>query len=194
MNFKSSVNALYFYEAVQDQMHGAFKSSRPQVILLTDFFVKKIYDSLLEEAKKVSGKEVYEPHKYRFREIFLTELEEFFSSQEFLDLVREITRVKVKKVDLSLSKFGKGNYTLLHDDVMAKKRLLFFYTLCDKWQSAWGGSTIFTFGDERSPIVFESKGNSLVIMLVPDGMREFVKYVKHFAGESEMFKVEGVLI
>jgi Rps23 Pro-64 3,4-dihydroxylase Tpa1-like proline 4-hydroxylase len=190
---KEQINPLYAYEAVQDQMRTAFKNSKPCVILVTDFFLKDYYQSLFRSLKSLSGKEIYEPHKYRFEEIYDTNLSEMFSSNEFFEFVGNITGVKVNKANLSNRRVGAGDYTLLHDDVIARKRLIFFYTLCDKLGSDWGGSTVFTFGDERVPLVFEPKGNSLVIMSVPEGMRDFVKYVKHFAGKNEIIKVEGTL-
>lgn len=187
-----NLNALYNYEAVQDQMRAAFKTSKPSVLMLTDFFDKKFYATLLADLNKIDSKEIYVPHKERYAYIESTDIQKLFSSSEFLDFVRNVTGAKIKSADMIIKKFGQQNYTLLHDDVLANKRLIFFYTLAGKWKSEFGGQTIFTFGDGRAPLVFEPQGNSLCIMLVPEGMRDFVKYIKHFAGESKIVKIEGI--
>lgn len=192
MDFKSLINPLYAYDAVKDQMKVSFKSSKPSVLLLPDFFTKKVYDSLTKEAQSLEAKEKYIPHMYRYHEVPSSAFKDIFSS-DFLTFVREITGIKSKKLSLDSKRFGHRCFTLLHDDLSADGGLIFFYTIASsKWNSSSGGQTIFTFGDEREPLIFDVKENSLVLLHVPKGMRSFVKYLNHFSGTNGMLKVEGI--
>ncbi len=195
MEFASALNALYRYDTVIDQARSSFKSGKPQVLLLTDFFAKPVYDSLVKEVAKIKGREIYVPHEYRFEDLSLPKaIGEFFTSLHFKQFLTHITGVKIKDIALSARRLSHQRFSLMYDDAESGERLVFFYTLAPvAWRSAWGGSTIFSFGDNRAPATFEVKGNSLAIMRVPRGMRDFVKYVNHFAAKNSFVKIDGVL-
>ena len=195
MEFASALNALYRYDAVVDQARASFKIGKPQVLLLTDFLAKPVYDALVKEMDKIRGRELYVPHESRFDEVSLPkQVADFFSSIHFKQFLTHITGVKVKDIILSARRFSHQRFSLMYDDAESGERLVFFYTLAPAtWKATWGGSTIFSFGDHRAPATFESKGNSLAIMRVPLGMRDFVKYVNHFAAKNSFVKIDGVL-
>jgi len=192
LNFDKSINPLYLYEAVQDQIKAGFMSSSPKLTLLADFLVKSAQVELQKSLSSSKKSKIFVPHKYSFEQIdFHSDL---LSSKEFLHFVRLVTGLKLSKSRVSVSKFDHGAYSLLHDDLDSSERIIFFYILGSKsWKPEFGGQTILTYGDERDPIVFEPKDNSLAIVRVPKGMRNFVKYIKHFAGKNEFVKFEGVL-
>jgi Rps23 Pro-64 3,4-dihydroxylase Tpa1-like proline 4-hydroxylase len=195
MEFASALNALYRYDAVIDQARASFRSGKPQVLLLTDFLAKPVYEALVKEVAKVKGREMYVPHEYRFEELSLPKvISNFFSSLHFRQFLTHIMGVKIKDIGLSVRRLSHQRFSLMYDDAESKERLVFFYTLAPAdWKSTWGGSTIFSFGDNRAPATFEVKGNSLAIMKVPKGMRDFVKYVNHFAAKNSFVKIDGVL-
>ena len=190
--FNKNVNPLYLYEAVQDQIKSSFAVSKPQLTLLADFLTKPAYNELLASVSSSKSREVFVPHKFSFDSV--DHRGELFSSKEFLEFVRLVTGVRSNNATIDVKKFKHTNFTLLHDDLDSNARVIFFYILGSKdWKPEWGGQTIFTFGDGREPIVFEPKANSLAIIKVPKGMRDFVKYIKHFSGRNEFFKIEGTL-
>lgn len=195
MEFASALNALYRYDAVVDQARASFKASKPQVLLLTDFLAKPVYDALVKEVAKIKGAEMYVPHEYRFETLSLPDvIRDFFSSLHFKQFLTHITGVRIKDITVSARRFSHQRFSLMYDDAESGERVLFFYTLAPAhWKSTWGGSTIFSFGDKRAPATFEVKGNSLAIIRVPKGMRDFVKYVNHFSAKNSFVKVDGVL-
>lgn len=190
--FEKALNPLYLYEAVQDQIQASFNSSQPRLMLLADFLTRPLMDEVRAQLSASGSKDIFVPHRYSFTEVECTL--DLFSSKDFLHFIRSVTGIKSSHVRVSVKEFGHQNFTLLHDDVDARARVVFFYTLGGKnWKREWGGQTIFTFGDEREPVVFEPKSNSLAIIQVPKGMRDFVKYIPHFAGANKFIKIEGIL-
>lgn len=192
-DFTNSVNSLYNYEAVKDQMKSSFKTSKPSVLLLSDFLIKTSSEELRRKTISDKGKERYIPHECRYNDLTIGNNLDIFSSKEFLTFIREISGIKVTKSNISACKFNHRSFTLLHDELDDKERLVFFYMLAPKWDFSWGGQTIFTFGDDREPLIFNVQNNSFVLLKVPKGMRSFVKYVNHFARENELILFQGTL-
>ncbi len=174
-------------------MKSSFKTSKPPVLLLSDFLIKKSWEELRKKTISEKGKERYVPHEYRYSDLLLGNDLDAFSSKEFLTFVREISGIKVTKSDVSTRKFNHRSFTLLHDELEDAERLVFFYMLAPAWDLSWGGQTIFSFGDDREPLIFNVQNNSFVLLKVPRGMRSFVKYVNHFAGDKELVIVQGIL-
>lgn len=189
------INPVYLKGEVIIQMRTAFKQSKPNVLVLPDFFDKSFYGKLAGEMLSSRGKENYVPHEHRFFEMPLDrEIKEIFSSRAFINFISEATGVDIGGFKMCARKFGKGNFSLMHDDLPSAKRFVLFYTISPSgWDSKWGGASVFSFGDERAPLVFENIGNSLTLISVPSGMRDFVKYVNHFAGDKRIVKIIGTL-
>jgi hypothetical protein len=113
--FEKSINPLYLYEAVQDQIKSSFIGSKPQLMLLADFLTKEGLAHLQKEIDSANSKKIFVPHKFSFEEINLKL--GLFSCNEFFNFIRLISGIKVSKSSISISKFRHRDFTLLHDDV-----------------------------------------------------------------------------
>lgn len=195
-DFSSSLNPLYTYEAVQDQMRTSFAKSKPSVLLLNDFLIKKRYDALFHTLGGLQGTSLSEPDRLSYTHLDLPQaVRGFFASPAFFDFVTSATGIKVRDVKLETRRFGHRDFTLLHDEQESNSRFIFLYMVASPaWKMSWGGSPIFSFGDERKPLVFEPRGNTFILFNVPRGMREFVKYVNHFAGKEKLIYLEGAFL
>lgn len=184
-NMDAQINPVYLSAEVMQQMKAAFSQQR--VLRLDNFFTVETHKHLRSLGKK-KGKEVYVPHQYRY--MALPSAAEIAASCS--SFIEKITGKRMKTRQMSVRSFGHRDFTLLHDDVESKKRLVFFYTIADLWDVEAGGQHVFTHNDESTPLVFAPQDNSLVIMEVPEGMRDFVKYVNHKAGKDRLLIFEGV--
>lgn len=191
-DFTKLLNPLYGYDAVQDQMRASFARSKPSVLVLNDFLVTRQYKELAAAFALLQGSAIFEPDRCSYTDLTLPLISRgTFVSLAFFDFVRNATGLKVKDVRLSGQRFGHRDFTLLHDDQPAAERFVFLFMLAPRWDVSWGGSMIFSFGDERPPLVFEPRGNALVLLNVPPGMREFVKYVNHHAKNTSLTYLVG---
>ncbi len=195
LTFSTSLNPLYLYEAVQDQMRSSFEKSKPSVLLLTDFLTSRSYEAFARIVGEFKETRVEEPDRLFFSSLAIPQAQRaFFASPSFFDFVRNATGVKPRDVKLEARRFGHRDFTLLHDDQLSSERFVFFYTLTSDWNASSGGSIVFSFGDAREPLIFEPKANSLIILKVPKGMREFVKYINHTAGNKTITYISGELL
>lgn len=193
LDFSKSLSPLYGYDAVQDQMRTAFKKSKPSVLLLPDFLTTRSCTSLARSLDVLKGSVAFSAERHSFTNVPLTQAHRgFFASPAFFDFVRVASGINVRDVRLGAMRFGHRDFTLLHDDQLSDERFVFFYTqVSPRWKSNFGGSIIFSFGDEREPLIFEPKHNTLVLFKVPKGMRDFVKYVNHYAGDESLTYLFG---
>lgn len=173
-------------------MKLSFKESKPSLLVLSTFLLEEAHAELIRILRSSQGREQYVPHESRFKAL-PSSAGRLFASRGFLDFVRSISSHKASTVALTTYQFSHRDFTLLHDDLHDHARLIFFYTLTSSpWKPAWGGSRIFSYGDEREPLIFEPTDNTLALIAVPKGMRDFVKYVNHFAGDDMITKIEGI--
>lgn len=186
------LNSLYSYEAVQAQMKTQFLSQKPSVLLLPDFLNKSVFSTLNKEALSSKGKEVFVPHQFSYTLLDIPAMKTFFSSSSFIDFLRNVTGKKISKVNLEISQFAHGNFTLLHDDLNTKSRTEFFIFFGDAWNPEFGGTLCYTQAD-GSPLIFEPKPNSFGILSLPNEWMSFVRYVNHFAGKKSFILVRGSL-
>lgn len=192
LDFTKSLNPLYGYEAVQDQMRTSFAKSKPSVLLLPDFFVARSYKEFLHMFDALPGSVISAPERHSYTELTLSQpLRGFFASPAFFDFAWNATGLKIKDVRLSAQRFGHRDFTLLHDEQAAHERCIFIFMMAPLWDASYGGSMIFSYGDERAPLVFEPRGNTLVFFKVPKDMREFVKYCNHFSNDATVTYVVG---
>lgn len=190
--FEKMLNPLYGYEAVQDQMKTSFIKSKPSLLLLQDFFVTRSYESLRKALDSCESESVSRPDKMSFTSLKLPQtLRALFASPAFYEFVRNATGIRATDVRLGALRFGHRDFTLLHDDAPAGERFIFAYMLASSWEPSWGGSLVFSYGDERDPFIFEPKGNVFVLIKTTKGLRDFVKYVNHRAGKESLTYLFG---
>lgn len=191
--FEKMLNPLYGYEAVQDQMKSSFSKTKPSMLLLQDFFVTRSYESLKKMFALCETRSISRPDHTSVRSLELPQtLRSLFVSPAFYEFVRTATGIRVKDVRLNALLFGHRDFTLLHDDVPAGERFMFVYMMVpSSWQSSWGGSLFFSYGDDRDPFIFEPKGNVFVLLKTVKGLRDFIKYVNHRAGNESVIYLFG---
>ncbi len=190
----SSLNPLYAYDAVIDQMAISFKQLKPNHLLLNDFLIKQSYRTFFDSLLKAGGSQVFIPDRYSYTLLDMPkEVDSFFHSANFLSLLQDVCGVKTKDVKIEARKFKHKDFTLLHDAENLKQGLGFSLFFSDLWKSQCGGSLIYSRG-ESDPLIFPVKGNSFVLVKTTRDVLPFVKYINHFAGESSFIQIWGMVV
>lgn len=133
------------------------------VVLLQDF---------LNESFEVEGKQQYHPLQYRWK----TGKVEIPDIQEFL---KSITGKTFSGTTYIL---GKGDYSLLADEIEPEQGIVAFMNLTEEWNDTWGGY----LGLEQDKVALPC--NALLIVDLT-GHRWFVKYVNHLTQQKKKLLV-----
>jgi len=85
-------------------------------------------------------------------------------------------------------RFGKGDYTILHDKKTQKDGVLALLFM-DDWKTEWGGEFVLV-KNGQTLLRFTPRPNTLLIVAREKGARSFVRYVSHKA-KKQSFVVLG---
>ncbi len=193
MEFQKAGNPLYLYEAVLEQMRANFKSSKPNALLLNDFFTKIAYKELATQIL-TSKKKHAVPDRYSYTEMVIpSPVEQLFNSESFLAFLREATGKKITNVTLQAQQFSAGDYTLLHDAELSEPGTEFFIIFSDTWKPEWGGSTIYT-PEKADPLIFVPIANTFSLITTTKYLHSFVKYLNYTVGPNSFIKLSGRLL
>ena len=168
---------------VQSMKEIAEAFGKERVVKLQDFFEKEVYEHLFKEMQK--GKKVWVPDMHRY-ELLSVRLSAFDAS--FRKWLEGVLGKKVKDWEISVRRFGAGDYTVVHDSVI-EGGIRFFLFVSGEWDSAFGGSVVLR--GER-PVIFPVEGNCFV--LIDSEERGFVQYVNHHVGKEKFVLVEGIVV
>lgn len=105
-------------------------------------------------------------------------LREILSSESFIDILNEITNLKLSKLTtLFMSKYKSGNFLSPHSD-KGNGRLAFVINLSKLWKPQYGGSLHF-MNKERTEITetYVPQFNNFLIFNVPE-----IEGISHFVG------------
>ena len=105
-------------------------------------------------------------------------LREILSSESFIDILNEITNLKLSKLTtLFMSKYKSGNFLSPHSD-KGNGRLAFVINLSKFWKPQYGGSLHF-MNKERTEITetYVPQFNNFLIFNVPE-----IEGISHFVG------------
>lgn len=187
---KSRINSLYTSAGVVKQARDKFKSANPKTLFFENFLSNEFYSSLYDLLKKLDGKKIYNPEKESFSLLEVpVEFDNFLKSEFFLSFLENIFGKKITELNYSLKSFEHKDFRLINEDV--NERVDFFILFCEVgWKQEFGGYTAYTKGDGE-PLIFDVFENSMGIIGVEKDMFDFVKYVKNFAGNRKIFKLEG---
>lgn len=177
------INPDYLNRETIKQASKAFDSN----IQLQSFLKENIFKSLQKEMKLLSYSHNYQPDIYSYfsadvPELFLSLLE----SEEFKQLIQEITKTKLFNLTAEACYFKHKNYTILNDKETIKNGISFFFDL-DSWNNEFGGCTVFT----KDNIIQQPIKNSLTLALQSKNQRNFIKYVNHQAKDNKRFIIKG---
>lgn len=133
------LNAKYTKTPIQRKCYQQFLRAKPfPHLVLPDFFIQKkileVRNAILRERferKEIdlfSFEQTGELADSKDRRI--TEFFKFFSSQEFIQLISEITGERVGKgADMHAHLFKEGDYLLFHDDVVEGRKVAYVANL-----------------------------------------------------------------
>jgi Rps23 Pro-64 3,4-dihydroxylase Tpa1-like proline 4-hydroxylase len=109
----------------------------------------------------------------------------FFKSIEFLEYLKTITNLALRKCPVSeLRKFERGDYTLIHDKFLPPVGLDMLFTMpTGEWKEEYGGMTHYLI--EKEPVLsLEPQMNTLNLVYRDEGVYKFVKFVNGDASEQ----------
>ena len=158
-------------------------------IQLQAFLKENIFKSLQKEMKLLSYSYKYKPdiHSYFSADVpesFISLLE----SEEFKQLIQEITKTKLTNVTAEACYFKNKNYTILNDKETIKDGISFFFDL-SSWDNEFGGYTVFVNKDKN--LIQQPIQNSLTLALQSKHQRNFIKYVNNQAKDNKRFIIKG---
>ena len=158
-------------------------------IQLQSFLKENIFKSLEKEMKLLSYSYKYKPdiHSYFSADVpesFISLLE----SEEFKQLIQEITKTKLTNVTAEACYFKNKNYTILNDKETIKDGISFFFDL-SSWDNKFGGYTVFVNKDKN--LIQQPIQNSLTLALQSKHQRNFIKYVNNQAKDNKRFIIKG---
>jgi hypothetical protein len=113
----------------------------------------------------------------------------FVKSREFCAVLSAVIGREMHVAHVGFFLFGKGDYTVLFDELRPESGVAFFLDLVDGDES-WGGYSSFMKGSKEVVRVV-AKGNALSLV-DQSGLRSFTKYVNHHAQKPRVF-LYGVL-
>ena len=184
------MNDIYLNPETLQQARASYEKSAHGSLRLHSLLKPAVYHKIETKAMKMKGKQVKIPDRFSYSEVKMKELENFFSSREFISLISFIAGRKIKKAGISTKKFGHRNYTLLHDSEQMKPGIDLFFDITPVWDLNWGGSLIYR--DAKQELFrLPPLANSLTIVDRKKGMHRFVEYVNHKARKNSQVLVEG---
>ena len=190
---KHWLNALYLDTNNIQKMEQAYVDSVMGSLRLHSFLNDRRFVELEKYVYKSSGKHEKIADRFSYTTLpFPKELEQFFSSPEFLSLLSFITKKKFKTCEISVKKFGHRDYTLLHDSERLKLGFEFFLDINPMWNPVWGGSLIYRDAKEELFRV-PPAANAFTLVNRQKGMHRFVEYVNVKSGNNVRIIVEGKL-
>jgi len=186
----ASINPNYSSKSVVQTICIAFKNQ--QIVQLQDFITQNAYKLMINQINSAHWKEMYEPDKFKcdFAQVPLPILK-FFFSQKFRNLMQQLTRTTLKKNPMCvLTRFSKGQYTLLHDQPEHTNSIWFGFELTPTWNTSWGGFSSIVSKEKELCRISPIK-NSLTIFQLSKQTSMFVKYVNHSAKNKRVF-ISGI--
>lgn len=185
---KIVLNKIYFSSL--DSIGNAFNQN--SFIRLENFLEEECYLQLARGLWALQGKKITRAAKCSFTELNCTDFLEEFNQEDVLKLFSKFTKKKPKIKDLKIRRFGKGDYTLIHDDEKKKDEIKFYFMISGRWDSKVGGSLTYNI-DDSQPLVFPIAFNCLNVITEGKGMHPFIKYINHHAGKESFILIEGVI-
>ncbi len=174
------INKAYMRTDLLHDVRKAFTISNPQSIQLHAFLADDALKKVKTAVNKLSFTRNYVPdlHCYDEAKRIPKELRSVFA--EITALVQFIAKKKLKCKELTIRKFGKKQYTVLHDAYKEKPGVDVMLDLTPAWHPAAGGAMVYT-RKGSGVLTIAPAYNTFSIVQRTKSMMRFVKYVNHHA-------------
>ena len=103
-------------------------------------------------------------------------LEDFWKSTEFIDFLCNVTDLNPKFSSAHHLSYSAGDYSLLHMEESAPKRLAVVYDFTKKWRLEWGGNDLY-FSPGKEHLICNRDYGSLMIVKLEKGDLSCTRYV-----------------
>ena len=180
------INKIYLSEKTISKVREELR--KKTFVLLDDFFDENFYFLLKSEIlrKKFSKKKIPDQYSFSGAEN-CRKFEKIFLSPQFLEFLEETFDLKIKKIEFSMRKFQRGDYTLLHDSEKSNDGKEFIFFISDFWDAGFGGN-VFYLG--KKPLIVQPRGNRLFVIR-RNKSRRFVKYLNSRCDKKSFVLVQG---
>lgn len=184
------LNESYLARDVKEELIAAFEEQG--FVRLAHFLELEVLMPLAQQLWRGKGKQVSQPNLHSFLAIPVSSrAKRVLGGPLMKGFLGSVLGRKVRKIQLSVRRFGPGDFTLLHDSRKVRG-VHFYYILSGKWDPAWGG-TLTVQRARAHPLFFPIEGNTLSLLSCENGMHPFVQYVNHLAGKESFILIEGIV-
>lgn len=182
------INKEYLKKENFELIKKTFDSNRPNSIQLREILSKKLYNSILPQLKKIKWElkeEKTDYFRYSIGEL-PEDLLKLLRADFFKEFISSLTGIKFNGLKLRFFRFSSGDYTLLHDKLKPKEGVVLILDLTRDWDVKWGGQNIF-LNEDNELLRINPLSNSLTLIKRDNQVKDFVKYVNHFAKTDRIF-------
>ena len=183
------INPAYVGTRILNDVRRAFDISSPNSIQLQSFLSEDNLKKLRAAINKLPFKKYYIPDLHCYEEAKRIPKELRQALQEITALVHFISGKKLKCKNLTIRRFGKKHYTVLHDVQKEKSGVDFVLDLTPEWNPSAGGALIYTRRGEDVLTIIPAY-NTFSTVNRTRGMMRFVKYINHHA-QNKRVLVQG---
>lgn len=177
------INKIYLNDKIIQGIKKELKEKN--FVLLDSFFDSSFYEKIKKESAREEFKKKFVYNKYSFLEMQSKKIEKDFLSAQFIEFLEEVLNLKIKNFEISIRKFGHGDYTLLHDSEKEKSKIGFLFFICDDWNLNFGGNVFY----KEKNLIVNPKENRFFVM--KKSSRKFVKYLNNKCGKKNFVLIEG---
>lgn len=180
----------YLAADVKEELVEAFMEQG--FVRLTHFLELEAVVPLAHGLWHAKGKQYFQANLHSFLQIPVsTHLRTVFTGPLMKGFLGSVLGRKVRNIQLSVRRFGPGDFTLIHDS-RNTRGVCFYYLLSGTWNSLWGGT--LTIQREKAPaLFFPLESNTFSLISFEKGMHPFVQYINHLAGKESFLLVEGIV-
>lgn len=140
------VNEVYLKNAAGLKKQFAANEPFPHLVL-GNFFtskVKKVEQALLNQSFVEQNSDLFQFQQtddvLKLKDAVLRDFHKFFSSKEFLGFIAQITKKKLKSIDMSGFIYDDTDYLLPHDDRLEGRKIAYIVNLSRDFTKADGGA------------------------------------------------------
>lgn len=188
------INEFYCDKETQEQISHAFLGNNPNHVVLQSFLLEKKYKYFLKIEEDTKKERVKIPNRYSYALLKQDEVTLFFCSDEIKQIIKNVTRKNIKRIDVSIKEFSHRDYTVLHDEEVEGECLQFFFILSQKKiHEDAGGNIVCTLrGGEEGTLSFPPIANMFILLHTRTSDYVFHEYVNHLVRDSSIIVVHGI--
>ena len=170
--------------------------SQDGFIQLNNFFeddISKIKSQILKE----KFKEEYSPVSHRKKTLNqkkihtheILELLNYFKSEEFINLIKEITLLNLQIAKIELCKYLHRDFIILNDETKPQNTIDVIFDLTSDWKKENGGILTYTTKNEELLYIYPHF-NTLTIVHKLKEIMKYLKYINNKAKTNQILRFE----